>query len=130
MKSFAGILFSSIIFFSSLLPSQNLAELSQLSNLEAHFQLHKLESQDQTVSFWLFFWQHYSPFTSSHEHTQDHELPLYNVAPSVVFTCLSSAIKLNNPYRLIKQFYGNYFINNYHFLFVNLLIQPPKGALI
>lgn len=122
-----GVILSSIIFFSSLLPSHNLAELSQLSNINSHFQLHQITNQEEDLTFWQFFWQHYSPFVTSHDQDHSHDLPLFNNASVVDFTYQSIAIEWDNPHLLQTNTLSSGFFNNYRFLFVQTLIHPPKN---
>ena len=127
VKALISILFSSIIFCSSLLPSHNLSELSQLTQMQDHYRLHINSTNDSSLTFWQFFWMHYSPFSKKHDLEHEHHLPLFH--QTLTLDYLNSGISMikfsnntfnPNPKQSIK------LQDHYHFIFVDQLLNPPK----
>lgn len=126
MKAVVSIVFTLIIFFSSLLPSHNLSELSQWSQIHNHYLLHLQSGEDQSLGFWHFFWMHYSPFSNSHDLEHDHDLPLFNQITSLDYVNGGNIFKLPDFSKVIELPESSKYFNHYHFLFVNQLLHPPK----
>jgi hypothetical protein len=126
LKALISILFSFIIFCSSLLPSHNLAELSALTQIQDHYQVHLNSSTDQSLTLWQFFVMHYSPFSKKHDLDHEHHLPLYHQALTLYYLNSFSLIKIleitinPNPEQSIK------YPDHYHFIFIDQILHPPK----
>jgi len=103
-----------------------MAELSLLSNITAHYKLHQNSNQNEHLTYWQFFWLHYSPFAPSHQQEHGHDLPLFNSVAVVVFTIQFFNIVFNNAALLKSNFLKTIFINNYQYLFTYKLMHPPK----
>ena len=113
----------------SIFPNTDFSQVGSIVDLFKHYQEHKLELQDPSLSFFTFFKMHFIQ-PESHDHPdQDHheDLPFHQISTSIDLISISTMLAVVDPDSKIQS--DNFIVKSLSsFDFLEQVYRPPSQA--